>query len=218
MFATLLHPATKKIAFERAYPPSAAELFGHQAETLRRLGLCTIEELAAAEERIPLNAPFVFVPGKASHLGIAELVRYVGVSYGRAAGACRIEQVDHPVSTAGGDGGYFLTDYRDAFNRHENMSESAQEHTTKLLRNRRSPLTAVELAFRLIYFPEALEEYQFGAAGSSCRGGEHTPVFFIPHDGSGVPALDSFDFRHRSGCTLFPSCGERVRMNAPAKE
>jgi len=208
MYAKLLHPAAQKNAFSRTSPPSAAELFYHQSEVLRRYGLSTPAELAVAEKHTPPK-PFVFIPASAGRLGMNDMMRLVGITFGESFGRNRCGPIIN-AKIPSFCGAYFLTDYMDFFGQHG--ENSAEERAAFFIRNARIPVNMTEISFRLMYFAEDLNEMQFAAAGSSCSVGRGVPTISVPKDGGSVPVLDSFAWEHKSSCTHFPSCRERVMV------
>lgn len=208
-----LSPASQKLALLPISTPPAQAVFFHQASVLQRAGLSTREELAYAASYVPPSGPFLFIPKlRAERFSeILLLMSAIATAY-RSGMASRVG-LKHPVHDVveTSDEPYFITGYDETLS---SGGVSAEEYARacKISPDRCSPLTAVELAYRLLYFPEALDKTQFAAAGSYLLRGEevtHVPVFLLP-EGSGTLVLDSFLREHHSKHTVFPSCRKRV--------
>lgn len=210
LYKQQMAPAIQKIALDAAAAFSPEALLAHQASVLINAGLSTEEEMELAAEHVPRSGPFLFIPRDRS--SAPELTKHVAASYQGIGSRIDVEHPIHDAVASLAQGGYFLVGYDETIaSREISASESKEE-----CRNRgRSPLTATEVGFRLMYFPRTLGEMQFAAAGSYISRGEgkdpHVPVFFIPGSGNNL-VLGSFLEGHRSTHTLFPSCQERVSV------
>ncbi len=208
-----LSPASQRLALLSVSTPPAEAIFFHQAAALLQAGLSTREELDYAAGCVPRKGPFLFIPEQRIS-STAILLSAIAAAY-RAGLASRVDiNKDLTIRHVPMPGmGYFITDYDETLQPHK---VSAAERTMAFMASQRSPLTMMELGYRLLYFPNALGEMQFAAAGSVIERGEedsHVPVFSLPEGSeSDTLILSSFLREHHSGCTLFPSCKERVRV------
>lgn len=206
-----LSPASQRLALLPVSTPPAEAVFFHQADALLRAGLSTRAELDYAASFVPERGPFLFIPSGRSVISERDIARGLLVMLGAIAtlyhtGMASRLDLKHPVKSEETPmGAYFITGY-------DETTVAEKISAVDVLAN--NPLTAMELAFRLLYFPGALAETQFAAAGSFVDRGEedaHVPVFFLPGgNGGDTLVLSSFLRRHHSRVTLFPSCGKRV--------
>ncbi len=210
-----LSPTSQRLALLPVSTPPAGAVFLHQANVLLRTGLSTREEIDSVASVVPSSGPFIFIPGRRAltfEKVAGVLLSGIASSY-RAGMASRVD-LKHPVrDIETPDEPYFITGYDETPQSHK---VSAAERAMMFMANQRSPLTALELSYRLLYSPGVLGEAQFAAAGSAIERGEedsHVPVFFLSGGNEGnTLILGSFLREHRSKHTNFPSCRERVRV------
>lgn len=212
LLSQLLSRRAQDIAFCNPSTPTPEDLFGHQANVLLGLGLSSEQELNLAGKHLPRSGPFLFVPAdRPSDTNMRNMMGLVARTYGMA--TTRID-LKHPVCNVVGvpTGAYFITGYDETL---DPDKASAAEIEVLFNCRGRLPLTALEVGFRLMYGPHALEDKQFGSVGSHIERGQqkewHVPVFQLCRDTETLRIiLGSFLSEHHSSHTLFPSCTERV--------